>query len=286
MITIKLAAKIARMTGLNRLKIVKQLGHKLAARQKVVKTYNGVFSLPVGDLGLVVNGDYEPLTLGIARKIIKKGDTVLDIGAHIGWHTVAFSKMVGKGEVIAFEPDIEIFPYLLANINQNCCDNVWPVPYAVSDSSGEDKLFISRKGVASSMLSKRGKNPTGIAIAAVKLDEFLPSEKKISFAKIDVEGWEPHILKGMERIIKENNIAIVIEFTGAYLKKLGVDMGEYKKLLSQFELTAINELDEKRVYPITLDELFETEKQLNVLLKKPLHAKLLEEVHDPYTLIP
>jgi len=268
----RIVAKVTRKTRANKIGLVKKVGQRLASRYKLVKTEAGVFSLPSGDLSLLMDGTYEPLTLAEAQKIIKPGDTVLDIGANTGWHTVNFSRMVGEsGRIYAYEPEPEMFQYLLKNISQNDCQNVSPIEAAVSDHNGVAELFIGQTRGGLICMSATGTNSPvneSTTIKTLKLDDCFPLGTKISLAKIDVEGWEPQVLKGMERIIAENDIAIIIEFTGSHLKKIGADMGAYKKLLSKFDMTALDELDQKRIYPITLDELFSTDKQLNILLKK------------------
>ena len=65
---------------------------------------------------------------------IKKGDTVIDIGAGIGEFSVLASKLVGEhGKVISIEPSPEDFETLLVNLKTNKCHNVIPLNLAISD---------------------------------------------------------------------------------------------------------------------------------------------------------
>ena len=70
-------------------------------------------------------------------EIIKRGDTVLDLGAGIGDFSVCASKRVGKkGRVISVEPNKEDFEFLKKNLKNNRCDNVTALNYGVSNKEG------------------------------------------------------------------------------------------------------------------------------------------------------
>ena len=76
---------------------------------------------------------------------IKKGDTVIDIGAGIGEFSVLASKLVGeRGKVISIEPSPEDFDTLMVNLKTNKCHNVTPLNLAISDLP--EKLKLEFKG--------------------------------------------------------------------------------------------------------------------------------------------
>src|SRR5688500_1390243 len=69
---------------------------------------------------------------------VRPGDTVLDIGANIGTHTVAIAHKVGPtGRVYAFEPQRRIFQMLCGNVAVNALNNVWTYQKGVSERVGE-----------------------------------------------------------------------------------------------------------------------------------------------------
>lgn len=71
-------------------------------------------------LGLLTHEIHEPLMTEIIKRETKEGDVVLDIGAHIGYYTLMFARLVGKeGKVFAFEPDPDNFTLLKKNIEIN-----------------------------------------------------------------------------------------------------------------------------------------------------------------------
>ena len=94
--------------------------------------------------------EHEQLTVEYFKKIIKKGDIVLDLGANIGYYTLIFAKLVGEvGHVFAFEPDPSNFELLSKNVKENKHENVTLIQKAVSDKNEKIKLYVSKRDLAS-----------------------------------------------------------------------------------------------------------------------------------------
>ena len=86
------------------------------------------------------NDKYEQLEIDCFKQIIKRGDTVIDLGANIGLHTLLFAKLVGEfGHVFAFEPDTGKFEILSKNVKENKHENVTLVQKAVSEKNDKIK---------------------------------------------------------------------------------------------------------------------------------------------------
>jgi FkbM family methyltransferase len=93
-------------------------------------------------------GTYEPGLTSLLTNLIQPGWVVLDVGAHIGWFTVLFSRLVGpKGRVDAFEPDPANFALLQANTLQLA--NAVVHQLAVWDSSGPQTFWRTPREVES-----------------------------------------------------------------------------------------------------------------------------------------
>lgn len=87
-----------------------------------------MFIEPADGLEFLIKPHHEEFETEIFKKEIKKGDTVLDLGAHIGYYTLLAAKLVGeKGKVFAFEPEPTNFALLKKNIKINNYQNVIPV---------------------------------------------------------------------------------------------------------------------------------------------------------------
>ena len=101
------------------------------------------------DFSIYLIGSFEPRTLRLYRKIIKPGQTVLDIGANVGSHTLPFAKLVGNsGRVVAFEPTAFAYGKLVVNIalNPELSQRIIPRPAMLvngSQATLEPCLFSS-----------------------------------------------------------------------------------------------------------------------------------------------
>lgn len=146
----------------------------------------------------------------LMRHFAKPGSTVLDIGAHIGTHTVALSKMVGEdGKVIAFEPQKKIYSELVNNLELNGCHNVTAYRCALGDRFAEIEMnptAADNEGGAS--IGKGGDAARMITLDSLNLNN-------ISFLKMDVEDFEYYVLHGAEQTIRRNKPVMIIEVMGA-----------------------------------------------------------------------
>lgn len=191
----------------------------------------------VDSLGVFRKGIHEPLTTKLFRKEIKKGDIVLDLGAHIGYYTLIFAKAVGEdGKVYSFEPDTENFALLRKNVEINGYKNVVLENKAVSDQSRKNKLYKSNKGSSLHSIYDIHGNHEFVEIESVRLDDYFQDyEGKINWIKIDIEGAEQVALEGMSLLLEKNkNIKIVTEFATCCLIESGVQAEDYFKLLQKY----------------------------------------------------
>jgi FkbM family methyltransferase len=139
----------------------------------------------------------------------KKGDVVLDIGAHIGMFAVIASQITGKGgKVYAFEPAPGTFDLLKKTIAINAADNViTPLPQAVGAAVGKTTFFVSDSEAdnGNSMVSyKEDRKLNGIDIDITTVDTVVKEKNlaKVNFIKIDVEGVEYDTLRGATETLK------------------------------------------------------------------------------------
>ena len=172
------------------------------------------------------NEDFTFMT-GHEEEILKhfkptNGDIVVDIGSHIGHHTLIAAQGVGpKGKVIAFEADPKNIEILNRNIKLNKFDNVITVNCAVSSENSKIKLYIpeneSGNTIYNTIMSNRvNSKEEYIEVNANTLDNLLHENgikhEDIKWIKIDVEGAELEVLKGAHKTLSEaKNIALIIE---------------------------------------------------------------------------
>jgi FkbM family methyltransferase len=153
--------------------------------------------------------DFETNEKKILSKYISEGDVVVDVGACLGYYTLFFRSLVGKtGKVIAFEPDPRYFTLLQKTINANKFENVEIYQKAVGNKNSKIKLLSSDQ-IGQSQISDHG----DIDIDCIRLDDYINSA---NFVKLDVEGYEIEIFKGMSNLLHQK-IILMSEF---YVKLL------------------------------------------------------------------
>ncbi len=209
------------------------------------------------------------------QSIVRKGMTVVDIGANLGCFTLIAANLVGKeGRVFAFEPDPENFSLLLKNIEANGHQNVKAFDTAISDKSGEIKLFLSEEHRGNHKIYDSGEGRRAIEVQAIPLDTFFKKEPScIDVIKIDVEGAEAMVFAGMKQVIKANpQVAIFIEFDPKTLEAAGSSPKELLKMVKNHGfLTYIINEGKNRLELTTVDDVISRcrgGKYLNLLLKK------------------
>jgi FkbM family methyltransferase len=154
----------------------------------------------------------------IAR-LVREGDTVVDVGANVGFMTSLLARAVGKtGRVLAFEPHPKLYSRLRANINRfddGRSGRVTAEPVALSDRGGEDWLVFD-SGLFERNSGTAGLRDTGFAhgkesvmVWTDKLDTFI-SGKTVALLKLDVEGAELRVLSGAALALAERRIMAIV----------------------------------------------------------------------------
>lgn len=132
-------------------------------------------------------------------------NTVLDVGANIGNHSLYLAKFTSATTIHAFEPMPRSFEHLSSNMKRNGCENVILHNVALSDSSGVAKMDFpdpTNQGMAKF-------SEEGIEVQVIRLDDI--NLEKVSLIKIDVEGHELSVLRGGSETIRKNRPHLYIE---------------------------------------------------------------------------
>jgi FkbM family methyltransferase len=156
----------------------------------------------------------------VLYSLIKPGMTILDIGANIGETAMAFSKLTGEnGKVISFEPDPETFGRLTEHLTLNGCKNVIAINKGLGNAESEMVLESGENNSGGNRIAT-GKEKNGKKIQITTLDKSISELNipKIDFIKIDVEGYEYHVLQGAEKTIEQSKPVFFIEVVDDYLK--------------------------------------------------------------------
>ena len=179
-------------------------------------------------------GTWESHIQDLIRQYARLGSTVLDIGAHIGTHTMVMSQSVGaEGRVLAFEPQPKTFRELFLNMALNDLSNISFYWAGVGDRLGNIELgpmYEENEGGAGLY------GGTGQSVQLLTVDSLRLSN--VSLMKIDVEGMEEQVLAGAKETILANRPVIIIEIIG------GHDIGEPSREIRQKIVHTINMLED------------------------------------------
>ena len=146
-------------------------------------------------------GEFSEGEIDIFKQLIRPGQTILDVGANIGSHTVWFAQATGPtGTVLAFEPQRIVYQTLCANVALNSATNVHCFCAAAGSTPGQiavPALDYSQENNFGGL--ELGGHQEGEPAPVMTIDGLnLP---KCDFIKIDVEGMEQEVLKGAVRTI-------------------------------------------------------------------------------------
>ncbi|MCF7962257.1 MAG: FkbM family methyltransferase [Pirellula sp.] len=160
-------------------------------------------------------GDLDPKLTAIASRVLRPGDVALDIGANLGVMTVLFSRLVGPaGRVLAFEPN----PRVLERTRQTTAklSNVRLCEFALGPCPDTLELVVPAKnlGLGSLVVDNQrfGADAKRVTVPVERLDDVLAREgvNEVRLVKMDVEGFEPQVLRGAERCLREIRPQVIL----------------------------------------------------------------------------
>lgn len=196
--------------------------------------YNNAFGL-YKPMYYAFKKQQDAFEIDLLKKHIKPGNTVLDIGANIGFYAAILSELVGpNGQVHCFEPDERNFSYLqkasrgLANLYlQNA---------AVGPESGEISIYTSKELNVDHRTYKPEEYDKELKIKSLSVDDYLsalsPKNTKVDFIKMDIQGFEMQAIKGMSKTLDNNpDLKLISEFWPYGLRTAVSSVSEYFKVL-------------------------------------------------------
>jgi FkbM family methyltransferase len=146
-------------------------------------------------------------------------DTILDIGANFGYHTLLFSKIATT--IYAFEPQTQNFHLLQENIKMNEITNV----IAINDACGDESVQVHLPIFDGTRMENMGDITPNLVHTAtysqarsIRLDDY-PFTSKIGLIKIDVQGWEKKVLLGATNLLDRDRPVLIVEFESFQLSK-------------------------------------------------------------------
>jgi FkbM family methyltransferase len=168
-------------------------------------------------------GSYEPPIAAAARRLLRPGDLVVDVGAHIGWFSVLAAGLVGpSGAVRSYEP----FPSSWRLLERNVADlpQVVAANVALGAESGTLRLGPQPGSDSGSVSAVAGDGAGGIEVPVATLDHLLADDevagRPVRLLKVDVEGFEPAVVAGAPEVLARTE-AVLYEVNRPALAALG-----------------------------------------------------------------
>lgn len=177
---------------------------------------------------ILLDGEWEPWVTEAFKRMLHPGMRVVEVGANIGYYSVlAGSKIGPDGRLFVFEANPQLHEILFANIHINgLLERSTVVNKAVSSRSGPLQFNVFGRYLGSSSLFAcdaaaahyLDKLET-ITVEGITLDEYFETGFKLDLLKMDAEGAEPHIIRGADRMIRENpGLKILMEFAPSIIR--------------------------------------------------------------------
>lgn len=165
---------------------------------------------------------FDRTLLEAAVRLVRPGDNVWDVGANVGVFSVAAAALSLTGQIVAIEADIWLASLLsrTARLPANAAYNISVLPVAAFSTAGVASFAIAARGRASSHLagisgnSQAGGVRETVEVPTLPLDSLLARYAPPRIIKIDVEGAEVDVLRGMDRILREIRPVLYCEVNG------------------------------------------------------------------------
>jgi FkbM family methyltransferase len=200
-------------------------------------------------------GDLDPKVSWVCRRILRRGDTAIDIGANLGVLAVSMASVVGSlGAVHAFEPQPDLASLMIRSAKLNSFDHLQVHRIALGAQDGSLDLFIPDGNAGSASLIRRSNRGRVMAVPVRQSGHYL--EKlclgPIRLIKIDVEGAEDSVLSGAADYLRENPADAILFESNDYsvdfaeqpltktLRALGYSFIEINKSLTRMRLRRID----------------------------------------------
>jgi FkbM family methyltransferase len=194
------------------------------------------------DLAIYLFGYFEYETFHAYRRLLKPGDTVLDIGANIGAHTLHLARCVSPaGRVIAFEPTAYAYNKLRQNISLNpslanliqaeqimlvSSDNAQVKPQLYSSWQIHDTAVSTHPKHGGRLMDTTGAHNEA-------LDSYIAGHKigAVSLIKMDVDGHECQVLRGAHELLRRDKPILLMEIMPYGLDEAGASLDELLGIL-------------------------------------------------------
>jgi FkbM family methyltransferase len=206
-------------------------------------------------------GSYAVPIVETMKKFLRRGDVFFDIGANIGYLSAIAAGLVGpQGQVHCFEPVPEYFDRVrrLAELNPEYA--ITPNACGAGEIAGDCRIYVTREPGQNTMVSDYKSGPeivTTMDVPVIRLDSYIERHalENVKLIKIDAEGFELPILKGLENFFRRSECRpeVICEIAPRAYPLMGRKVSELKEYMADYGYTPRDLLD--GVTPINLEAM-------------------------------
>lgn len=243
----------------------------------LTKTVHGhKMYLPAGDRGvtpcLLLDGYWEPDATAALHELVRPGMSIIEIGGNVGWYTVLLAQWVGpQGRLLTFEANPRLAQILELNLRANSYDWGRIEARAVMDRTTEAAFHATSHNMAAGSLMPtiqewaKGADDEAVSITVpgVSLDDYVqehPEWQKVDLVRVDAEGAEYLVLKGMTRLSESNpKMKLILEFGPQMIPVFAGNIREFFNAVKAAGFRKFTVISETPARPITVEELIALE---------------------------
>jgi FkbM family methyltransferase len=179
--------------------------------------------------------DYESIDSAMIFRLVSSEDTVIDIGANMGWYSINIAKKFPLTDIHAFEPIPKTYSFLEQNIKLNAVNNIASYHFGLSNESKDLTFYFYPEGsgnASSANLSERT-DAELVTCHVERLDDFVNSNNlHVDFIKCDVEGAELFAFQGAIETLKNDKPIVFTEMLRKWAAKFNYHPNEIISLFS------------------------------------------------------
>jgi FkbM family methyltransferase len=196
-------------------------------------------------------GSYALPIVETMKRLLRPGDVFLDVGANIGYLAAIAASLVGPaGQVHCFEPVPEYFDRLQKLVTLNPEYDIRVNSHAAGEAPGACTIYVTREPGQNTMVPAYKSGPEIVEtmeVPVIRLDSYLKEQaiERVAVIKIDAEGFEMPILKGLEGYFQNSSRrpAIICEIAPRAYPLMGRKVSELAAYMSRYGYRARDLID-------------------------------------------
>ncbi|MBB4952631.1 FkbM family methyltransferase [Agrobacterium vitis] len=182
-----------------------------------------------GPTNIINGGKYETENLEVLQSFVKPDSIILDVGANLGYFSLKFARQIrSRGKIYSFEPHPFVSELLSRSVFMNGFNKAIAVHrFGLSDRAGNASFAYPPGHVGGGGIVEHSAEAIQLEIKVT--DEVFPPDFTANIVKIDVEGHEYNVLRGMKGIIERSSDIVIL------FEKLSINAGNEDRLVSFFK---------------------------------------------------